>query len=128
MNSFQANYDAIGVIVDWLDACRAADLKTLLALYDQEATLECNCDGRSYRGATEIEAYWRPKLSGKVAEGFLLEDIHPVSDGLDVRYLGFEGKPLHITFKFNEGGKIMNSVCGPLCGSPRVSEVPNKNE
>lgn len=114
MNSIQANYDPIGVVVDWLDACRAADLGTLLALYDDEATLECGCDGHTYRGAAAIGDYWRPKLSEKVAEGFVLDDIHPVSDGVDVRYFGFEGKPLHIHFEFNEAGKISNSVCGPL--------------
>lgn len=115
MNDFQANYDPIGVVVDWLDACRAADLKTLLALYDDTATLECKCEGRTYRGVAEIEDYWRPKLSGKVSDSFVLDDIHPVIDGLDVRYFGFEGKPLHISFRFNEEGKITNSVCGPQC-------------
>lgn len=114
MNDFQADYDPIGVVVDWLDACRAADLGTLLALYDDAATLECKCEGRIFRGVAEIEGYWRPKLSGKVPDGFVLDDIQSLDDGLDVRYFGFEGEPLHITFKFNEEGKITNNVCDPL--------------
>lgn len=124
MTNFQADYDPIGVIVDWLDACRAADLHTLLKLYDSDATLECRCEGRTFHGVAEIEGYWRQKLSSKVAEGFVLDDIRPVSDGLDVLYFGFEGKPLHINFKFSEEGKITSSVCGPLRGRSGAQEAP----
>jgi hypothetical protein len=115
--NFQASYDPIGVVVDWLDACRVADIATLVALYDDAATLECKCDGQTYRGVAEIEGYWRPKLSGKAPDGFVLNDIQPSGDGLDVRYFGFEGKPLHINFKFSDDGKIKNTVCGPSCAA-----------
>jgi hypothetical protein len=113
VSDLRADYDPIGVIVDWLDACRAADLKTLVALYDANATLECKCEGKTYHGASEIECYWQPKLSTQVKDGFVLDDIHPANDGIAVRYLGFEGKPLQIVFEFSEGGKI-KSACGPL--------------
>ena len=38
-------FDPLGVVVDWLDACRSGELNALLDLYDERATLECG----SYR-------------------------------------------------------------------------------
>jgi len=110
----QSEYDPIGVVVDWLDACRAVDVKTLVALYEADATLQCTCEGKIYHGASEIEGYWKPKLLKQVKGGFILDEIHLANDGIAVRYFGFEGKPLHIVFAFSEGGKIKSTVCRPV--------------
>ena len=42
-------FDAIGVVVDWIDACKQRRLDDLLNLYDATATVEC-CEGGSFRG------------------------------------------------------------------------------
>ena len=41
MSSPQDSFDPIGVVVDWLDACRARRLWALVDLYDDEAAVEC---------------------------------------------------------------------------------------
>ena len=41
------DFDPLGVITDWLDACRARETTALLDLYDDRATLECECEGVS---------------------------------------------------------------------------------
>ncbi len=89
MSDSQRDYDPIGVVVDWLDACRAADLDTLLALYEIDASLECKCEGRTYQGTSEIKRYWEPKLSTQVRDGFVLDDIHPENSSVAMRYFGF---------------------------------------
>src|SRR4029078_10345280 len=37
-------FDAVGIVVDWIDACRQRRLDALLDLYDDAATVEC-CEG-----------------------------------------------------------------------------------
>jgi hypothetical protein len=41
------DFDPLAVVVDWLDACRSADLNALLELYDTQAILECSCESVS---------------------------------------------------------------------------------
>jgi hypothetical protein len=50
-------FDPLGVVVDWLDACRFGQLNALLNLYDERATLECNCEHVSLMGRKSIAAY-----------------------------------------------------------------------
>ena len=49
MTSTRRNFDPIGIVVDWLDACRARHLSTLIDLYDDAAIIDC-CQGGSFRG------------------------------------------------------------------------------
>jgi hypothetical protein len=57
-------FDAIGVVVDWIDACKQRRLDDLLDLYDVAATVEC-CEGGSFRGRSEMERYWRLRSVGE---------------------------------------------------------------
>ena len=41
MSDARDGFDAIGVVVDWIDACKQRRLDDLLNLYDPWATLEC---------------------------------------------------------------------------------------
>ena len=43
-------FDPIAVAVDWLDAGKLGDLDGLLDLYDERATLECDCEGVALTG------------------------------------------------------------------------------
>ena len=65
-------FDPLAVIVDWLDACRLGELDVLLDLYDERATLECDCERVSLTGRESIaacghqnwsEGYVQPSLS-----------------------------------------------------------------
>ena len=81
------DFDQMGLVVDWVDACRKGDLAMLLDLYADDAELECTCNGTHlYRGRRELETYWGPKLSAFSSAGFGLEEIHPAQNGIDLEY------------------------------------------
>jgi hypothetical protein len=69
MSNARDGFDAIRVVVDWIDACKQRRLGDLLDLYDATATVEC-CGGGSFRGRSEMERYWRPRL-GRAVTGAL---------------------------------------------------------
>ena len=48
MSDARDGFDAIGAVVDWIDACKQRRLYDLLNLYDAAATVEC-CEGGSFK-------------------------------------------------------------------------------
>jgi len=72
MSDARDGFDAIGVVVDWIDACKERRLDDLLNLYDATATVEC-CEGGSFRGRSEMERYWRPRLARAVTGAFEID-------------------------------------------------------
>lgn len=115
-----SDFDQMGVVVDWLDACRKGDLRTLLDLYADDASLECRCDGTHlYRGRTEIEAYWRPRLDGFASAGFGLEEISPAAQGVELEYSIAGSLRIRAVFGFSAGGKIFRTICEPSPRNPR---------
>jgi hypothetical protein len=113
------DFDQIAVVVDWLDACRTRNLDGLLDMYAGDASIECECDGhKTHTGRAELEAYWRPRLGNSSPKAFELDEIAPVSNGVVLDYLSFEGKPVRIFFQFDSGGKISLNRCGPLAQLP----------
>lgn len=109
-----SDFDQMGIVIDWLDACRNGDLATLLDLYADDAHLECTCNGaQHYRGRRELEAYWQPRLSAFSQSGFGLEEIHPVHDGVDVEYSVAGALRIHASFRFSPEGKIYSTLCKP---------------
>lgn len=108
------DFDRIAVVVDWLDACRARDLNTLLDLYAAQAQIECKCsDDKIRRGRAELDSYWRPRLGGTEPVAFDVDAIMPDADGVVLDYRSFEGKPVRMHFSFDSAGKIMQTRCGP---------------
>ena len=107
-------FDPIAVAVDWLDAGKLGDLDGLLNLYDERATLECDCEGVVLTGRQSLSAYWTPKLESKLAAAFTLDGMTPTADGVRVDYQNCEGKPVRIHFRFTPSGKIAHTSCGPL--------------
>jgi hypothetical protein len=59
----QDEFDPLAVAVDWLDAAKLGDLDGLLGLYDERATLECDCEGVVLTGRQSLSAYWAPNLT-----------------------------------------------------------------
>jgi hypothetical protein len=106
------DFDAMAVVVDWLDAGRNHDMEALLDCYTCNATLACACEGIEIKGRA-LWAYWQPKLAGFVPTAFGLEEIKPFSDGVMLDYLNFEGQPVRIVFFFNAAGKITLMRCEP---------------
>lgn len=112
-------FDQMGIVVDWLDACRKADLESLLELYADDASLECHCDGaRRWCGRGELENYWRPQLDVFASAGFALEDINPVPHGVALEYSIAGALRIRALFGFSTDGKISRTICEPAGASP----------
>jgi hypothetical protein len=108
------DFDPMGVVVDWLDACRARRLDDVLNLYDERASLRCACEG-SYHGRDDLTRYWSKRLAGAVKQAFSLTDLALDNDGdkpgVVLDYVAYNGKPVRIRFRFTQAGKIAESVC-----------------
>jgi hypothetical protein len=113
MSFLQDEFDPRAVIGDWLDACRWGELDALLNLYDERATLECDCEHVSLTGRKRIAAYWAPKLESKAVLAFSHNDIALTADGVRLDYGSYEGKPVRIHFRFSLSGKIVHTSCAP---------------
>jgi len=108
------NFDPLAAVVDWLDACRRGNLSALLDFYDEQAVLECDCEGVSITGRNAIAACWAPKLESKRVPAFNLDDLALTGHGVQIDYQSHEGKPVRLYFRFGGSGKIIYTSCRPL--------------
>jgi hypothetical protein len=113
MSNARDGFDAIGVVVDWIDACKQRRLGDLLDLYDATATVEC-CEGGSFRGRSEMEKYWRPRLARAVAGAFEIDALFPEVYGVTLDYRGYDGALVRTHFRFTSTGKISLTACTPI--------------
>jgi hypothetical protein len=113
MSDDRFGFDAIGVVVDWIDACKHGQLTTLLNLYANDATVEC-CQGGRFRGRSEMETYWRPRLARPAAGAFEIDALFPESGGVSLDYRGYDGQPVRTHFRFDDTGKIRLTACLPI--------------
>ena len=113
MSDARDGFDAIGVVVDWIDACKQRRLDDLLNLYDATATVEC-CEGGSFQGRPEMERYWRPRLARAGAGPFEIDALFPEADGVVLVYRGYDGVPVRTHFRFTSRGKISLTACAPI--------------
>jgi hypothetical protein len=107
------NFDPIGIVVDWLDACRQRQLPALLDLYDDEAIIDC-CQGGTFHGRLAVERYWAPKLATAVTGSFEIDALFPEAGGVCLDYRDSDGTPARTHFAFTEGGKIHHTACEPI--------------
>ena len=76
--------------------------------------VECTCNGtQRYRGRSELEAYWQPRLSAFASAGFGLEEIHPAPHGVDLEYSVAGALRIRASFCFSPDGKIRTTLCEP---------------
>jgi hypothetical protein len=113
--------------VDWIDACRERRLSALIDLYDDAAIVDC-CEGGRFRGRSEVEGHWRPKLLGQMTGAFEIDVLMSEADGVSLDYRGYDGKPVRTHFRFTAAGKILHTACGPVqsdhpgsMGKPRAA-------
>ncbi|WP_339028824.1 nuclear transport factor 2 family protein [Bradyrhizobium symbiodeficiens] len=119
-----SDFDQMGIVVDWVDACRKGDLTTLLDLYADDAELECICSGsRRHRGRSEIEGYWSPRISAFSSAGFRLEEIHPAPDGVDLEYSVAGALRIRASFRFCPEGKIRSMLCEPARQTAQIGRA-----
>jgi hypothetical protein len=107
-------FDPLAVVVDWLDSCRLGDLGALIDMYDERATLECDCDTLTLVGRASIAAYWAPKLAMASAAAFAMDDLTLTVDGACLDYRNYEGNPVRLLFRFTPLGMILHTECGPF--------------
>ena len=113
MSDARDGFDAIGVVVDWIDACKQRRLDDLLDLYDATAIVEC-CEGGSFRGRSEMESYWAPRLARSRRDAFEIDALMPEPDGVTLDYRGYDGVPVRTHFRFTSTGKISLTACAPI--------------
>ena len=106
--------DRSSVVVDWLGACRSGQLNALLNLYEERATLTCDCDGINLAGRNSIAIYWKSKLESKTASAFTLDGMILTGDEIQVDCQSCKGKPVRVHFRFSPLGKILHTRFGPL--------------
>jgi FixJ family two-component response regulator len=108
------DFDRSSVVVDWLGACRSGKLNALLNLYEERATLICDCDRIDLAGRNSIAIYWKSKLESKAASAFTLGGMILTGDEIQVDCQGCKGKPVRVHFRFSPLGKILHTRFGPL--------------
>jgi len=106
--------DRSGVVVDWLDACRSGQLNALLNLYEERATLICDCDGINLAGRNSIAIYWKSKLESKSVSAFTLDGMNLTGDEIQVDCQSCKGRPVRVHFRFSPLGRILHTRFGPL--------------
>ena len=104
--------DLMAAVIDWLDAYRAGDLLIIVDCYADDASLRCDCGGRTeLLGTDAITSYWHQWLVEKPA-GELLDLQWNGSDVvLDFRV---PGGVVQATLTFDADGSLLRSRCGPL--------------
>lgn len=108
------NCDHSGVVVDWLDACRSRKLDALLNLYEERATLNCDCDGVNLAGRISLAVYWKSKVERMADSAFTLGGMIVTGDEIHVQCRSCKGKPVRIRFRFSSVGKILHTGFSPL--------------
>jgi ketosteroid isomerase-like protein len=67
----QSTFDPVGVATDWLDAYRAKNVGAIVALYADDALIECRCDGqKTIAGGAALTAYWETRCVENTRVGF----------------------------------------------------------
>src|SRR5262245_44512500 len=107
------DFDKSGLVIAWLDACRSGQLSTLLNLYEERATLRCDCEGVDLAGRNSLTIYWKSKLQSKAASAFSFDDVIQIGDETQVRCQSCKGKPVRVHFLFSPSGKILKAVVFP---------------
>jgi FixJ family two-component response regulator len=107
-------FDRSAVVVDWLDACRSGQLNALLDLYEQQATLICDCDQINLAGRNSMAVYWKSKLESRAASAFILDGMTQTGDEIEVDCQSCKGKPVRIHFRFSPLGKILHTRFAPI--------------
>jgi hypothetical protein len=113
MSKAQDGFDAIAIVVDWIDAAKQQRLDDLMALYAVDAALDC-CDGGCFKGRTEMKEYWAPRLARAVKGAFEILALMPDDDGIWVDYVGYDGKVVRTIVRFDDEGKIRLTTCDEI--------------
>jgi len=114
----QQFFDPLSKAIDWLEACKSADLDSVMSFYDDGATIECPCCGSEVvAGKESLTTYWRSRLAGPRPSAYRLQDIRPDGDDVAIEFRAGDDKIVRLFFHFNDAGKIVSTRCDPCCTS-----------
>jgi hypothetical protein len=113
MSGLGTGFDPIGIVIDWLDACRERRLEDLLALYADQATLDC-CSGERFIERSGLLRYWPGKLRGATEAAFELDEVLPEQECVRLDYRDYDGSTVSTKFWFDAQGGITRTLCVPL--------------
>jgi hypothetical protein len=107
MANATGRFDAIGTVVNWIDACKQRSLEALLRLYDDEGNVAC-CEGGNHIG-------W-PKWSdrGSPEPSAAIDALKPEEHGVSLDYRNCDGRRMRADFQFTPSGEIRLTACEPL--------------
>ncbi|MGM4955318.1 nuclear transport factor 2 family protein [Bradyrhizobium barranii] len=105
------SFDPMAAAVAWLDAYRAGDIETILAMYAEDAVVHCSCEGIKIITSTDsLRAYWDDRLRKRPASH--LDNLQLSGDGTVISYATREGV-VSALLTFNASGQIASLTCGP---------------
>jgi hypothetical protein len=111
--------DPLALAIDWIDAYRSGAVEAMVALYDDDAVIECKCEGRiPFVGRARITSYWTERLA---RYSFVdLVDIAPDDADALVEYKSVNGL-VRASLSFTDSSKIKLTRCGPVshCPNPK---------
>ncbi|WP_256467628.1 MULTISPECIES: nuclear transport factor 2 family protein [unclassified Bradyrhizobium] len=113
MSSSGTDFDPVGVVIDWLDACRQRRLADLLELYADEATLDF-CDGGRFVRRSGLLRYWQGKLQAATPAAFELREVLPDGECVILDYLDYDGTAARTKFWFDDEGNTSRTRCTSL--------------
>lgn len=105
------SFDPMAGAVDWLDAYRAGDIESILAMYAEDAVIQCGCGSmKTSSGKDGRRAYWADRLRHYPASR--LDNLQPSGQSVVVSYFA-RGGLVSASLSFNALGQIAEHVCGP---------------
>jgi ketosteroid isomerase-like protein len=80
----------MGAAIDWLEAYRARNIESILAMYADDAVVHCGCGGlKKFSGKDGLRAYWLEPIRNCPA--FNLDDIQLLEGGAVVSDVTLNG-------------------------------------
>ena len=105
------SFDPMATAIDWLDAYRASDLEFMLAMFADDAVVQCGCcAGTTVSGKESFRAYWAQRFLDCAASD--LEDLRPSGSGASISYITRAGT-VAADVEFDRNGKIAFLGLGP---------------
>jgi hypothetical protein len=115
MSNSEDSFDAMAIVIDWIEACREGRLEDLIGLYADGATVDC-CRGGRFAGQVALRRYWKPKLQNRISGSFEIDNLAPELRGVCLDYRDYDGQAVRTHFRFSPNGKITHTACSPVAG------------
>lgn len=121
-----ADFDPVGLAIDWLDTCKRNDWESLSALYALNGTATVPLDyasaqGHMLRGKDEIADYWKAAFEKRHGALFELVELYPGVDSAILIYYDEQCRRVSEFLQFDVQGLIVASARHAI---PRQRQEP----